>query len=54
MWDGTNCLDENGAALGGCLHGYDYEDNDVDPLPTTSTHGTHVAGTIAAIKNNSM
>jgi subtilisin family serine protease len=52
MWDGTNCVDENGATLGGCLHGYDYEDNDKNPLPTSHTHGTHVAGTIAALKNN--
>jgi subtilisin family serine protease len=53
MWDGTSCKDENGNALGNCNHGYDYEDNDKTPLPTVSSHGTHVAGTIAAIKNNS-
>lgn len=53
MWDGTNCKDENGGVLGGCQHGYDYEDGDKIPLPTNSSHGTHVAGTIAAIKNNS-
>ena len=53
MWDGTNCKDENGADLGGCQHGYDYEDGDKIPLPTNNTHGTHVAGTIAAVKNNS-
>jgi len=53
MWDGTDCKDENNAALGDCNYGYDYEDNDKTPLPTTSSHGTHVAGTIAAVKNNS-
>lgn len=52
MWDGSNCKDENGAYMGGCLHGYDYEDNDKNPLPTDSDHGTHVAGTVAAVKNN--
>ncbi|MDP2938535.1 MAG: S8 family serine peptidase [Candidatus Omnitrophota bacterium] len=55
MWDGTNCVgeDKNGISLtGGCNHGYDYEDNDKIPLPTYSSHGTHIAGTIAAIKNN--
>ncbi len=53
MWDGTNCKDDTGALLGGCNHGYDYEDGDNIPLPTTDSHGTHVAGTIAAVKNNS-
>ncbi|MDO8490132.1 MAG: S8 family serine peptidase [bacterium] len=52
MWDGTNCKNENGSALGGCNHGYDYNDNDKTPLPSDSTHGTHVAGTIAAVKGN--
>ncbi|MDP3093612.1 MAG: S8 family serine peptidase [bacterium] len=54
MWDGTSCKDENGITIaGGCNHGYDYEDGDNTPLPTTSSHGTHIAGTIAAAKNNS-
>ncbi len=54
MWDGSSCKDENGVLVdGGCNHGYDYEDGDKTPLPTDSSHGSHVAGTIAAIKNNS-
>ncbi|HTK76793.1 MAG TPA: S8 family peptidase, partial [Gemmataceae bacterium] len=53
MWDGSACKNENGVAIqGGCNHGYDYEFNDNTPLPSSDTHGTHVAGTIAAIKNN--
>ncbi|MFA5248294.1 MAG: S8 family serine peptidase [Patescibacteria group bacterium] len=52
MWNGDDCLDENGDDLGGCNHGYDFEDDDKTPLPTTNNHGTHVAGTIAAVKNN--
>ena len=57
MWDGTNCVDDTGGAFhpaGGCQHGYDYESSDKIPLPTSSTHGTHVAGTIAAQKNNTL
>ena len=53
MWDGSSCLDENGNYLGGCNHGYDYEDGDLTPLPTSGSHGTHIAGTIGAVKNNS-
>jgi len=52
MWDGLGCKDDTGAPLGGCNHGYDYENNDKTPLPDSSSHGTHIAGTIAAVKNN--
>ena len=37
IWDGTNCVDENDSPLGGCQHGYDFEDNDKIPLPTYSS-----------------
>lgn len=53
MWDGTNCKDWNGNAMGGCNHGYDFDKDDKTPLPEGSSHGTHVAGTVAAVKNNS-
>lgn len=35
----------------GGIHGYDFYDNDSDPLDEEN-HGTHVAGTIAAVGNN--
>ncbi len=55
MWDGTNCKDNTGAALGGCNHGYDYQSNDKSPLPSSSDfHGTHVSGIIGAVKNNNL
>lgn len=53
MWDGTNCLNDQGAALGGCIHGYDFANNDTNPLPSAGqSHGTHVSGTIVGVGNN--
>ncbi|MEI6426282.1 MAG: S8 family serine peptidase [Candidatus Absconditabacteria bacterium] len=52
MRNGVNCKDGNGNALGSCLHGYDFADNDNNPSPVRSTHGTHIAGIIAAQANN--
>jgi subtilisin family serine protease len=55
MWDGAACVGEDSTGnplSSGCNHGYDYEDDDKIPLPTTSSHGTHIAGTIAAAINN--
>ncbi len=51
MRDGSSCVDENGSPLGGCIHGYDFAQDDKDPLPL-HYHGTHVAATIAAEVNN--
>jgi thermitase len=52
MWDGSSCVDENNATIvGGCIHGYDYNSEGADdnnPLPSDSSHGTHVAGIIGA------
>lgn len=56
MWNGNGCtgIDSIGNPIsGGCNHGYDFEDNDKTPLPTIGSHGTHIAGIIAAVKNNS-
>ncbi len=57
MWDGSMCVSpDNQAIAGGCVHGYDTFDNDVDPAPDSSAHGsehgTHVAGIIAAADNS--
>jgi|GEM_PF-1328830 len=61
MWDGTNCLDQNGNALNGCNSGYDFVANDKTPLPSIHGaidtvdelfHGTQVAGVIASAMNN--
>ena len=56
MWDGSSCLDDAGGALGACIGGYDFVSGDKNPAPVGSTsdqaHGTHVAGIIAAEKNN--
>jgi subtilisin family serine protease len=60
MWDGSGgCKDENNVAIGGGCpnHGWDYDNDDNDPAPGDSTnyyyysHGTHVAGIIAATDN---
>lgn len=51
MWDGTSCVSDTGTALGSCNSGYDYVDNDTTPLDLAG-HGTHVAGTIAAVGSN--
>jgi subtilisin family serine protease len=47
MWDGS--------AAGFPNHGFDFVDNDDDPIPirVSEAHGTHVAGTIGAYGNNS-
>jgi subtilisin family serine protease len=48
MWDGSGSGFPN--------HGWDFVDNDNDPMPTggSENHGTHVAGTIGALGNNSL
>lgn len=52
MWDGSSCKDENGNTLGGCIHGYNFVENNLDPLATAGSHGTHIVGIIGAAKNN--
>jgi subtilisin family serine protease len=52
MWDGSTCVSETGTTSWSCVHGYDFEYDTSDPRATTtdstSAHGTHVAGIIAA------
>ncbi|MEK7101201.1 MAG: S8 family serine peptidase, partial [Patescibacteria group bacterium] len=52
MWDGSTCVSETGTTSWSCVHGYDFEYDTSDPQATTtdstSAHGTHVAGVIAA------
>ena len=54
MWDGSTCRDENNNDIsGGCIHGYDFVNNSNNPTPTANSHGTHIAGVIAGVVNNS-
>lgn len=53
MWDGNSCVGDNGASWGECVHGYDFLNDDKDPLEdATDSHGTTVSGVIGALKNN--
>ena len=55
MWNGANCVSYTNAVLGDCNHGYDFEGSeDKIPLPDNDSHGTHIAGIIAAVKDNNL
>jgi subtilisin family serine protease len=49
----TNGLDNDGDGYTNDYYGYDFADNLPDPIDS-GFHGTHVAGTIAAVGNNAM
>jgi len=49
----NNGIDDDGNGYIDDVHGYDFVNNDGDPMDDDS-HGTHVAGTIAAEGNNSL
>ena len=46
-----NGIDDDGNGFVDDVHGYDFANNDGDPMDDNG-HGTHVAGTIAAVGNN--
>ncbi len=46
-----NGLDDDGNGFVDDIHGYDFANHDGDPMDDHN-HGTHVAGTIAAVGNN--
>ena len=46
-----NGIDDDGNGFVDDVHGYDFVNNDGNPMDDNS-HGTHVAGTIAAVGNN--
>ncbi|MEB3357297.1 MAG: S8 family peptidase [Synechococcales bacterium] len=47
----NNGIDDDGNGYVDDVHGYDFANNDGDPMDDNG-HGTHVAGTIAAVGNN--
>lgn len=54
MWDGSDCVASTSAPIpGGCTHGYDFVDDDADPMYGAASdrfyHGTMVAGVLASV-----
>jgi subtilisin family serine protease len=47
----TNGIDDDGNGYIDDVHGWDFVNNDNDPMDDNS-HGTHVAGTVGAVGNN--
>jgi hypothetical protein len=55
--NGTPGVDDDGNGQVDDIYGYDFANNDGDPKPGTANgnyHGTHVAGTVGAVGNNSL
>ena len=53
--NGTPGVDDDGNGYIDDIYGYDFGDNDSDPMddaPFIAGHGTHVSGTIGAVGNN--
>ncbi|TGM15864.1 peptidase S8 [Leptospira selangorensis] len=51
MWSSGSCVSDKGVSLGSCSNGWNYVNNNNDPMDLNG-HGTHVAGTIGAKGNN--
>lgn len=51
MWSSGSCVSDKGVSLGSCSNGWNYVNNNSDPMDLNG-HGTHVAGTIGAIGSN--
>jgi subtilisin family serine protease len=49
----NNGIDDDGDGYVDDYHGYDFFYNDPDPIDDAGGHGTHTAGTIGAVGNNS-
>jgi subtilisin family serine protease/subtilisin-like proprotein convertase family protein len=49
----SNGIDDDGNGFVDDIHGYDFVNNDGDPIDDHA-HGTHVSGTIAAVGNNGL
>jgi subtilisin family serine protease len=49
----TNGIDDDANGYIDDVHGWDFGDDDNNPIDINSGHGTHTAGTVAAIGNNS-
>lgn len=47
-----NCIDENNNYLWWCKFWYDFQNNDKDPISSTSSHWTHISGILSAKINN--
>lgn len=52
MWNWSSCNDHNWNPAWWCIHGYNFVDSTNDPMANYNSHGTHIAGTIAATMNN--
>jgi hypothetical protein len=48
----NNGIDDDNNGFIDDVFGWDFADNDNTPLPSSSAHGTHVAGIAAAVTNN--
>ncbi len=49
-----NGIDDDGNGYIDDVNGYDFGDDDADPMDDVVGHGTHCAGTIGAVGNNSL